>query len=116
MDEKPLMWVGSAREDLRRFPVEARRRSGFELDLVQRGRLPSDWRSMPTVGPGVVEIRIHESGEHRVFFVARFSEAVYVLHAFEKKSEKTLKRHIETGRARLADVVSRRRHSGKDPS
>lgn len=109
MDLKPLAFVGNAREQLRAFPVEARRRAGFELDQVQRGLSPTDWKPMPSVGSGVVEIRIHTGLEHRVFYVARFPEAVYVLHAFEKKRQKTSKQDIELGRARLAELLAERR-------
>jgi phage-related protein len=109
MDEKPLAFVGSSREDLRGFPADARRRAGFELDQVQRDLLPTDWKPMTSIGSGVMEIRIHTGVEHRVFYVAKFEEAVYVLHAFEKKGKKTPKRDIELGRARLADLVAQRR-------
>jgi phage-related protein len=89
MAEKPLLFVGGSRDDLRRFPADARRRAGFELDQVQNGELPSNWKPMTEVGAGVIEIRIHTETEHRVFYVAKFQEAIYVLHAFEKKSQKT---------------------------
>jgi phage-related protein len=102
MGLKPLAFVGSSRERLRAFPDDARRRAGFELDQVQRGLLPTDWKPMPSVGSGVMEIRIHTTAGHRVFFVAKFPEAVYVLHAFEKKRPKTSKRDLEIGRARFA--------------
>ena len=109
MDEKPLAFVGSSREDLRSFPADARRRAGFELDQVQRGLLPTDWKPMTSIGSGVMEIRIHTGVEHRVFYVAKFEEAVYVLHAFEKKGQKTSKRDIEFGRARLSELLVQRR-------
>jgi phage-related protein len=80
---KPLLWLGDSRNCVRAFPAEARRRSGFELREVQRGKDPSDWKPMPRVGLGVREIRIHTGEEFRVMYVAKFPEAVYVLHAFE---------------------------------
>jgi phage-related protein len=113
MAEKPLMWVGSALTDLRRFPDDARRRAGFELHTAQQGLNPSDWKPMPSIGPGVAEIRIHTGTEHRIFYVARFEEAVYVLHAFEKKTQKTAKKDLDLGRARLADVVNSRSTGSK---
>ena len=109
MDQKPLAFVGSSREDLRGFPADARRRAGFELDQVQRGLLPTDWKPMTSIGSGVMEIRIHTGVEHRVFYVAKFEEAVYVLHAFEKKGQKTSKRDIELGQARLSELLAQRR-------
>jgi phage-related protein len=108
MTEKPVEWVGSSLVDIRRFPDDARRRAGFELQLVQHGATPSDSKPMPTVGAGVAEIRIRTGTEHRLFFIARFEEAVYVLHAFEKKSQKTARKDIELGRARLAEVLASR--------
>lgn len=108
MDEKPLLWLGSSLRDLRSFPEPVRRRAGFELSLVQQGLQPSDWKPMPDVGPGVVEIRIHTETEHRVFYVARFDEAVYVLHAFEKRTQKTPRREIEMASTRLAGLMKQR--------
>ena len=80
--EKPLTWIGSAREDLRQFPIEARRRAGFELRAVQRGDEPSNFKPMPIIGPGTYELRLQTDDAYRVFYIAKFQEAVYVLHAF----------------------------------
>jgi phage-related protein len=109
MNLKPLAFVGNSREELRAFPVGARQRAGFEMDQVQRGLLPTDWKPMTSIGAGVLEVRIHIGVEHRVFYVAKFQEAVYVLHAFEKKRQKTSKRDIELGRARLSELLVQRR-------
>ncbi|MEI9986890.1 MAG: type II toxin-antitoxin system RelE/ParE family toxin [Aliidongia sp.] len=80
VDMKPLKFVGTAYADLISFPREVRREAGFELDRVQSGRQPHDWKPMSTVGSGVQEIRIHdESGAFRVIYVAKFAAAVYVL-------------------------------------
>lgn len=105
MDEKPLAWLRSSLADRRRFPADARRQAGHELHQVQQGLSPSDWRPMSSVGAGVVEIRIHTEQEFRVFYMARFEEAVYVLHAFEKKTQKTAKRDIDVARARYAELL-----------
>ena len=100
MNDKPIVWIGSSRDDVRRFPREARRKAGLELRAVQRGQEPTDFKPMPSVGPGVYEIRIHVPDAYRVFYVAKFEEAVYVLHAFQKKTQKTAKHNIEIGRQR----------------
>ena len=92
---KPLRFVGSSLDDLRSFPAEARRQAGFELYAIQRGLEPSDWKSMKMVGLGVREIRIRVLGEWRVLYVAKFADAVYVLHAFLKKTQKTRRNDIE---------------------
>ena len=105
MPDKPLEWVGTTREDLRRFPEAARREAGYQLRRVQRGSDPTDWRPMTTVGAGVQEIRVHTGREHRVFYVAKFEEAVYVLHAFEKRTRQTPRRDTELARARLAELM-----------
>ena len=77
---------GTALDDLREFPDEARRTAGYQIDQVQRGLEPSDWKSMPSIGPGVNEIRIHEGGAFRVIYVAKFADAVHVLHCFQKRT------------------------------
>jgi phage-related protein len=79
------------------------------LRRIQQGLEPNDWKPMPTVGPGVQEIRIHTGLEHRVFYVAKFAEGVYVLHAFEKRTTKTPKRELELGRDRFRDLIMKRR-------
>ena len=91
MTIKPVEWLGDSRERVQAFPSEARREVGFELWEVQQGKQPSDWKPMPSVGLGVNEIRVRAGNAYRLIYVARFSEAVYVLHAFEKKSRKTSK-------------------------
>ena len=88
MPDKPIAWLGSARSDLRAFPRDARRVAGFQLRRVQHGHEPNDWKAMAGIGSGVREIRIHTGLEHRVFYAATFEEAVYVLHAFEKRTQR----------------------------
>lgn len=105
---KPLEFVGSSREDLRSFPAEARRAAGFELSFVQQGLAPTDWKPINEVGSGAIEIRIHALGEWRVVYVAKFAEAVYVLHAFEKKSRKTRQADIELARRRYREIGGKR--------
>ena len=104
---KLLEFVGSSLDDLREFPAEARRAAGFELGFVQRGLDPSDWKSMNQVGAGVREIRVHVLGEWRVLYVAKCPEAVYVLHAFQKKTQKTRREDIELARARYRMIGDR---------
>jgi phage-related protein len=104
---KPLEFVGSSLDDLKEFPAEARRAAGFELSFVQRGLEPSDWKPMNAVGAGVRELRIHVLGEWRVLYVAKFATAVYVLHAFQKKTQKTGREDIELARARYRQIGDR---------
>jgi phage-related protein len=108
MPDKPLIWLGSSRRDLRAFPAIARRLAGFQLRRVQQGLEPDDWKPMQTVGPGVREIRIQIAGAHRVFYVAAQAEVIYVLHAFEKKTRKTSSHHLEIGRDRFRALAKLR--------
>jgi phage-related protein len=109
VSDKPLAWLGSARRDVRAFPAVARRRSGFQLRRVQRGLDPEDWKPMPGIGPGVREIRIQTELEHRVFYVATFAEAVYVVHAFEKRTRKTPPQELKLARDRYRALMNERR-------
>jgi phage-related protein len=101
MPDKALIWIGSSRGDLRAFPALARRLAGLQLRRVQQGLDPDDWKPMQTIGPGVREIRIHIAGAYRVFYVASRPEAIYVLHAFEKKTRKTSAHDLRIGRDRF---------------
>lgn len=94
---------------VRTFPDAARREAGHQLHRLQLGLEPSDWKPMSSVGAGVAEIRIHERGEYRVLYVAKFAEAIYALHAFPKKSQQTRQAEIEIARRNLADVLRHRR-------
>ena len=108
---KPLRWFGDSREQVRGFPHDARLRAGFELWEVQQGNEPSDWKPMSSVGPGVNEIRVHAKGEYRVLYVAKFDEAIYVLHAFGKKTPQTSKQDIARAAARFRELVKERRRA-----
>ena len=105
---KPLKFIGSSRDDLVNFPREARRECGRELDRVQRGLMPSDFKPMMNVGKGVYEIRVHVLGEWRVLYVARREDAVYVLHAFQKTTPKTAKPDIDLAKRRFKQLENER--------
>ena len=105
-DEKQIRWVGSAYHDLLAFPKEARKEAGFQLGKVQAGLEPADWKLFDEVGAGTKEIRIREaSGTFRVMYVAKFEEAVYVLHCFQKKTPATSKQDRTIAAARYRAVV-----------
>ncbi len=101
---KSLKFIGTSLDDVRNFPAEARRQVGFELYAIQRGHDPSDWKPMHNVGSGVREIRIRVLGEWRVLYVAKFADAIYVLHAFQKKSQKTRLEDIELAQRRYRQI------------
>jgi len=91
---KPIVFLGSSLESIQEFPAAVKRVAGYELDKVQRGDAPKDWKAMPSIGPGVREIRIRIGGAWRVVYVANRDEAIYVLHAFQKKTQRTAKRDV----------------------
>jgi phage-related protein len=107
-DLKSIRWLGDSLERLRKFPGEARREIGHQLGLVQEGLAPSDWKPMPIIGSGVVEIRVHTRVESRVFYLAKFDEAIYVLHVFVKKTRKASSLDIELGKKRYQELLKRR--------
>ena len=99
---KALRFVGTSLADMARFPAAVKRVAGFELWQVQNGLEPSDWKPMVSVGPGVREIRIHVGTAWRVLYVAKFESAVYVLHAFQKKSQRTTRTDLDLAASRYA--------------
>lgn len=103
-----MIWLGDSRDTIRAFPDDVRKIAGYQLWRVQRGFEPNDWKPMPSVGLGVQEIRIHTGTEHRVLYVAKFVEAVYVLHAFEKRARRTPKDELELARRRLGLLMIQR--------
>lgn len=88
---KPLKFIGSSQDDLRKFLESVRKSIGTELLVIQYGGMPKDFKPMPDIGIGAYEIRVHIGGAWRVIYVARFSESIYVLHAFQKKTQKISK-------------------------
>ena len=105
---KNLVFCGSSGDDLKEFSPGARREAGYQLDRVQQGLKPEDWKPMHAVGKGAEEIRIRdETSAWRVIYVARFSEAVFVLHCFSKKSQKTAKSDIELAASRYRELARR---------
>lgn len=106
---KPLIWLGDSLDAIKTFSVEARKEAGHELGQVQEGREPSDWKPIEAVGAGVKEIRIRVEKAYRVLYVAKFAEAVYVLHGFEKKSRKTAKADIDLANARYRQLMNERK-------
>ncbi len=113
MPNKPIFWIGSAREDLRKIPKPARYKAGVELRALQRGENPADFKPMPTVGKGAYEIRIRIGEIYRIFYVAKHREAVYVLHAFGKKTQKTSAKDIKIGQQRYKEMQRYRQQREK---
>lgn len=109
-DEKEIRWIGSAYDDLLAFPDDARREAGFQLGRVQSGIEPADWKPFNEVGAGTKEIRIRDaSGAYRVMYVAKFEEAIYVLHCFQKKTQATSKQDKAIAETRYRAVAQMRK-------
>ena len=103
---KPIEFLGDSLNCLRDFPKLARRSAGFQLDRVQRGLEPLDWKPMSTVGTGVQEIRVRDdSGAYRVLYVAKLEKAVYVLHSFQKKTRATSRRDVDLAQKRFRELM-----------
>ncbi|MGB7264392.1 MAG: type II toxin-antitoxin system RelE/ParE family toxin [Terracidiphilus sp.] len=103
---KPVRFLGDSRKVLREFPKDARQEAGYQLQRIQTGLPAEDFKPMHPIGAGVEEIRIsEESGTFRVVYTARPAEAVYVIHAFQKKTRATSRRDIEIARERFRQLM-----------
>ncbi len=103
---KKIQFLGDSLRSLREFPEDAKHDVGYQLDKVQRGEQPDDFKPMPSIGKGVEEIRVRDdSGIYRVIYTARLADAIYVLHAFQKKTQTTAKRDIVLASKRYAELI-----------
>ncbi len=111
---KPLEFLGDSLDVLKTFPIPAIKEIGHELNEVQEGRDPSNWKPMKTIGPGVREIRVSFDGDaFRTIYTVKLGETVYVLHVFQKKTRKTSKRDIELSQKRLKELTDHLRQEEK---
>jgi phage-related protein len=102
---KPVVFLGDTVARLRAFPDGPRRDAGFQLDRVQRGLDPDSWKPVQSIGPGVREIRVRDAaGAFRVIYIAAFAEAVYVLHAFQKKTARMSARDVALATTRYREL------------
>ncbi|MFO8785453.1 type II toxin-antitoxin system RelE/ParE family toxin [Legionella pneumophila serogroup 1] len=101
---KPIIWLGSSYNDLLNFPKEAKQSAGYNLDKIQRGQDPADWKPMTSIGQGVKEIRIHCDNEYRIIYLAQKEEGIYVLHSFVKKTQKTSSKDLELAKKRFKQI------------
>ena len=110
VDMKPVRFLGDSLKRLRQFPEDAKHDAGYQLDKVQRGRQPDDFKPMSSIGKGVEEIRVRDdAGIFRVIYTARIADAVYVLHAFQKKTQTTPKHDIEIAKERYTELIRNRK-------
>jgi phage-related protein len=112
--QKNVIFEGTSQDDLRAFPDDAKSDLGHQLDLVQRGLEPDDWKAMPSVGAGVIELRFQDKdGWFRLAYIAKFSDGVHVLHAFQKKTNQTSRQDIDIIQRRLAPLIEREKRQRK---
>jgi len=105
-DEKEIHWTGSSYKDLLEFPSQAKQNAGYQLHRLQNGLTPEDWKSFQAIGAGVNEIRISDDGNiFRIMYVAKFSGKIYVLHSFQKKTQKTSLKDINIAKTRYKAVA-----------
>ena len=104
---RKIVFEGDSLQLIKSMPNNAKRRAGYELDLVQRDREPLNWKPFPSIGQGVREIRVQIGGQFRIFYVAKFMDTVHVLHAFQKKTQKTRASDIDLARNRYQDILKR---------
>ena len=108
-EDKQIIWIGSSYDDIRAFPLEPRKEAGFQLSKVQAGLDPDNWKPFDSVGSGTKEIRIRDSsGAYRVMYIAKFEEAIYVLHCFQKKTEATSQQDKDIAKLRYKAVIQSR--------
>lgn len=102
-----IEFLGRSLQAICEFPADPKREAGHQLDRVQNGREPNDWKPMTSIGQGVREIRIRNEGQYRVIYVAKYSDVIYVLHAFLKKTKKTNKKDIDAAKRELQKLRAR---------
>ena len=104
--EKSIYWAGSSYKDLLSFPIEAKQDAGYQLHRVQNGLNPENWKPFQTIGSGVKEIRINDDGStFRIMYIAKLANKIYVLHSFQKKSQKTRPKDIEIAKVRFNAIL-----------
>ena len=102
---KELEFLGDSLDQIRSFPADAKQDIGYQLDRVQNGNQPDDWKPMSSIGVGVQEIRVKDSsGIYRIIYLAKWRDVVYVLHAFKKKAQKTSNKDLKLARKRLKAI------------
>ena len=102
---KDAIFLGAALDDLRAFPKRVQKKLGYQIYRVEAGLDPDDWKPMPSIGPGVREIRVRDEGNaYRTMYVTNIEQTVYVLHVFQKKTRRTAKKDIELAKSRLGAI------------
>ena len=106
---KNIIWLGKTLQLVKKYEINLRREIGYNIDRVQRGLDPVDWKPIVGAGHGVREIRIHEENEYRILYVAKFEDIIYILHSFIKKTQQTAKRDIDIAKKHYSEILEMRR-------
>lgn len=102
---KAISFLGNSLDCIREFPADIKQQSGYELHKVQTGEMPTDFKFMPSIGRGVAEIRLRdEHGAFRIIYTAKIGDTVYVLHAFQKKTQRTSQQDLNLAKQRLSEI------------
>lgn len=105
--ERRIFWIGASLVDLKKFPANAIQKAGYQLHRVQTGLEPDDWKPFNEIGSGVREIRIIDSSStFRIMYVTKLKEGIYVLHSFQKKTQKTRKQDIDIAKTRYQAIIT----------
>jgi len=105
---KEIEFCGTSLIDIREFPAPVKHEIGHQLDRLQNGLNPIDWKPMTVIGKGIREIRVNESGQYRVIYLAKLEGIICVLHAFRKKTQKTRRQDIEISKVALKKLLNRK--------
>lgn len=105
---KSITWLGDTLKEVRRYPDIIKKELGYNIEKLQHGGEPVDWKPMPSVGLGAKEIRVHSVNEYRVIYVAKFKESIYILHSFIKKTQKTEQKDINKAKVRYKEMLKLR--------
>lgn len=107
-ERKQIGWVGNSKKEILELDAITRKHFGFQLNAIQCGETPADFKHMQTIGSGVYEIRVDdENGKNtgRCFYVTKFENTVFILHCFKKLQNKTPKKNIELGQKRYKMLI-----------
>lgn len=107
MSTKSVFWLGRSRDIVKVFAKVARAEIGYQIYRIQQGLMPTDYKPMPHIGKGAFEICLHRPHEHRIIYVTKLKERIYILHAFEKKTQKTSRKDLEIARKNYQDLIHR---------
>jgi phage-related protein len=116
LPERPLVWIGSSKDDISEMPKPVKASFGYRLRRIQRGLPTADTKALPQLGQGLYELReAHDTNAYRLVYVVKLKKAVYVLHVFAKKSKSGIglpKTDANLIRSRLQRAIAEEKENG----